>query len=383
VKQLEQGPPFDAPIELRLFGPDLERLRQMGEEARAILAAVAGVTHTRASLGDGQPQVRVETDQIEAGRAGLDRVGIARTLAAHLDGAVGGSLLEATEELPVRVRLAPGERDDAADLASLELLLAGTGAERVWVPIDAFGKVELEREIAAIARRDGERVNTVQGFLVAGLLPRIALEDFQSALDAAGFAPPAGYRAEFGGEDAERDDAVGKLLGAAGVLLVLMVATLVIAFQSFRLAGLVLTVGLASIGLAQGALWFFGWPFGFMAIVGSMGLAGVAINDSIVVLAALRRDPQARTGDVAAHVDVVARATRHVLSTTVTTIAGFTPLLLAGGEFWPPLAIAIAGGVAGATLLALTLVPAVHLLSLRPRGARSDATAPAPQLSPV
>jgi multidrug efflux pump subunit AcrB len=99
-----------------------------------------------------------------------------------------------------------------------------------------------------------------------------------------------------------------------------------------------------------------------MAIIGAMGLIGVAINDSIVVLAAIRADKQARHGDSTAVLNVVMRATRHVVATTLTTIAGFIPLLIGGGGFWPPLAIAIAGGVGGATILALYFAPSAYIL---------------------
>ena len=99
-----------------------------------------------------------------------------------------------------------------------------------------------------------------------------------------------------------------------------------------------------------------------MAIVGTMGLVGVAINDSIVVLAALRENKLARAGDPVAVREVVVRSSRHVLATTFTTIAGFLPLILEGGGFWPPLAITIAGGVTGATLLALVFMPSAYLL---------------------
>ena len=133
-------------------------------------------------------------------------------------------------------------------------------------------------------------------------------------------------------------------------------------------AGIIGGVAVLSVGLALAALWLFGYPFGFMAIVGSMGLVGVAVNDSIVVLAAIRADAKAATGEVEAVRDVVARSTRHVLTTTFTTMAGFTPLLIAGGGFWPPLAVAIAGGVAGATVLGLVLVPSVYVILAR-RGA--------------
>jgi multidrug efflux pump subunit AcrB len=109
-------------------------------------------------------------------------------------------------------------------------------------------------------------------------------------------------------------------------------------------------------------LWLFGFPFGFMAIVGSMGLAGVAINDAIVVLAELRANPESRKGNRVVVRDVVLRSTRHVVATSLTTVAGFVPLVIAGGGFWPPLAITIAGGVGGATLLALYYIPSAYIL---------------------
>ena len=99
-----------------------------------------------------------------------------------------------------------------------------------------------------------------------------------------------------------------------------------------------------------------------MAIIGTMGLVGVAINDSIVVLAALRDDPSAHGGDRDGISRVVLRSTRHVIATSLTTLAGFAPLVLWGGAFWAPLAITIAGGVAGATLLALYFVPSVYVI---------------------
>jgi multidrug efflux pump subunit AcrB len=93
-----------------------------------------------------------------------------------------------------------------------------------------------------------------------------------------------------------------------------------------------------------------------------MGLMGVAINDTIVVLAAIRGDAAAASGDRTAMRNVINRSTRHIVSTSLTTMAGFTPLIIGGGGFWPPLAVAIAGGVGGATILALFFVPCCYLL---------------------
>ena len=165
---------------------------------------------------------------------------------------------------------------------------------------------------------------------------------------------------------------VSNLMADVSLLVAMMLATLVIAFRSFRIPMIVASVGGLSIGLGFASLWAFSFPFGFMAILGSMGLVGVAINDAIVVMAGIRENPAARTGDVDAMAVVVAQRSRHVIATTMTTIAGFTPLVLAGGGFWPPLAIAIAGGVGGATLLALYFVPAVYLLLNPDRGTAAD-----------
>ncbi len=361
VKLLEQGPPFEAPVELHLYGDDLERLRALGEEARRVLAALPDVVQTRATLGGAEAKLRVEVDEEEGRLAGLEPVTVAAQLEHGLVGAPGGSLLEGTERLPVRVRVA-GARGTPRAVESLALFAglpaAADGPPRAAIPVASLAELDLQPRAGTIVRRNGRRVNTVQGFLRAGVLPSTGLAAYRAALEAEGFDLPPGVTAEIGGESQERDRAVGNLLASAGVLLVLMVATLVLGFDSFRQAALIATVGALSVGLALGALWIGGSPFGFMAIVGTMGLIGVAINDAIVVLAAIRDDPRAARGDPAALREVVVRSTRHVVATTLTTMAGFAPLLLAGGEFWRPLALAIAGGVAGATLLALTFVPA-------------------------
>ncbi len=360
AQQIEQGPPFDAPIELHLFGPDLSKLREIGEQYRLILTEMPAITHVRSTLDGGAPKLRLRLDDEAARLAGIDNVGIAGALQLSLDGAPGGSLIEATEELPVRVRLQAEARRDVERIGTLEIPTA-TG----WTNLASLGSLELIPETAAIAHRNRRRVVTTQGFVQAGVLPSQVVAHFVSALDSSGSELPRGYERELGGEAAKRDEAVGNLAGSAALLLVLMAASLVLTFNSFRLAAIVGVVGLLSIGLAILAVALYGAPLGFMTIVGAMGLIGIAINDSIVVLAALRESSGARAGSVDATVAVVRRASRHVLSTSLTTMAGFAPLIIAGGGFWPPLAVAIAGGVAGATVIAVTLVPTAHLLVSR------------------
>ncbi|MDF1742720.1 MAG: efflux RND transporter permease subunit [Gimesia sp.] len=364
VRQLEQGPPFDAPIEVRLFGPDLHQLSELGDELRTILSQTPDVQHHKAELADPLPKLTLNIDEEQARLAGLNHAEISHQLNAALEGALGGSILEETEELPVRIRVPHDQRGSIDAIASLQLIsnTKTSDGQTQFVPLTAIAEVEMSSEIAAISHFNGERMNEVQAYIKAGVLPAKVLMDFQSNLEQSGFELPPGYRLEWGGEASKRNDAVGNLMVNVGVLMVLMVATLVLSFSSFRVAALIGSVGLLSIGLGLGMLWLFGFPFGFMAIVGSMGLAGVAINDAIVVLAELRANPESRTGNRIVVRDVVLRSTRHVVATSLTTVAGFLPLVIAGGGFWPPLAITISGGVGGATLLALYFIPSAYIL---------------------
>ncbi|MEM9009061.1 MAG: efflux RND transporter permease subunit, partial [Cyanobacteria bacterium P01_F01_bin.86] len=346
------------------YGPDLEQLRTLGNELRLILSGLDNVTHTRATLTELSPKLALEVDEAAARRVGLSNGAIASQFSTLLDGQLGGSILEDTEDIPVRVQLPKKERGNLASITSVDLL----SADGTTVPFSAVASINLQPELSTIARIDGERVNTVQAFITAGSLPSTVLAEFQKVLEEQGFALPTGYRLSYGGEADARGSAVGNLLSTVGVLVVLMTATLVLSFNSFALAGLLAVVAVAAVGLAAMALWLFDSLFGFTAILGTLGLIGLAINDSIVVLAALREDPLARKGDAAATRQVVLKATRHVVATTVTTIVGFTPLLMDSTGFWPPLAIAIAGGLGGATLLALYFIPSAHLLLHRPRG---------------
>jgi multidrug efflux pump subunit AcrB len=273
------------------------------------------------------------------------------------------------------VRLANRYRRDLSEITSLDLL--SVSGPRGNLPFSALAKIELKPEVASLPRFNGRRMNEVQAYLEAGILPAQALSELRRELDAGRFQIPLGYELEFGGEAAKRSDAIGNLLASVGVLIVLMIATLVLSLGSFRLTVCIASIGVMSVGLGLLALCVSGQPFGFMAIVGTMGLIGIAINDAIVVLVAIRRDAAARSGDSKAIVDVVMENTRHVLATTLTTIAGFLPLVLSGSAFWAPLAIAIAGGVGGATVLSLFFGPSAYqLMMCRNRCARTEESAP-------
>ncbi len=372
VRGLKQGPPVDAPVELRLVGPDLETLRALGAQARAFLAEVPEITHTRADLLGGAPKLRFTLDEDKVRQAGLTLAGVARQMEAGLRGAVGGSLIEATEEMPVRVRLGEDQRARVAAVESLLIMPPNTAAggsrnDFRGIPLSALGSLELVPADSRIARRNGERVNLVQGFVARGVLPQEALTQVQARLAADPLPLPPGYRLEYGGERDARSETTGNLAASAGLVVTLTVVTLFLTFGSYRLLGVAgLAAGLAA-GLSLLALAIFGYPFGIQALIGTIGSIGVSVNAAIILLTALQQDPAAARGDPAAMREVVTGSARHIVSTTLTTASGFVPLILAGGGFWPPFAMAIAGGVLLSSVVSFYFVPPMYAL-VRDRG---------------
>ena len=355
VRQLEQGPPFNAPVELRIFGPNLDTLKQVGEDIRKVMSETRDITHTRATLQPGTPKIWVKTEESTAALTGLTLVDIAQQLNTTLSGQVNGTVIEATESIPVRVRLANDSRDSLTDLANLNLL-SQQGGEAI--PLTALSELKIEPSRGAIPHRDGMRVNVIEGYIRTNVLPSVVLGRVQSALKEMNYQLPSGYRIEVGGESAERDQAVGKLLASVGVIFTLLITVVVLSFNSFRLSLVIFLSAFQSVGLGLLSVYLFDYAFGFTVIVGLLGLMGLAINAAIVIIAELKSNEDAVQGDINAIVECVQSCTRHISSTTITTVGGFLPLILAGGGFWPPFAIAIAGGTVLTTLLSFYFVPA-------------------------
>lgn len=360
----EQGPPTNAPIEVRVLGPDLDVLRNLGEQLRLLLSGIEDVTYTRASLSVSEPKLVFAPNENAAAAAGLSTGQIPGLLASALVGVPAGSVQEANTKLDIRVRLANANRDKVSDIRSLPMPTANANSiltsNRNGIPLDQLGTWSLQPAATTINRYQGERLTVVQAYLIPFTLPATVMGKFEQRLAASDFAVPQGYRLEIGGEAEERSRSVGNLLSIFAFFAVAMIAVVVLSLNSFRQAALIAFVGFLSVGLALFGLRLFGWPLGYTALIGTLGMVGLAINGAIIVLSALKADPAAQSGDVEGSADVVVDATRHIISTTVTTIGGFVPLILFGGTFWPPLATAIAGGVGGSAILALYTVPAVY-----------------------
>lgn len=357
VTLMEQGTPPVAPIEFRIYGPSLEQLAILGEQARNVMMTVPGIIQTRSLLDAGGPEFGIQLRQHDAESTTMNDEMLAMQMRDMLDGVSLVTMSEEIEEIPIRVRVKDGHVSSPERVLSLPVL----SPQRQIVPVGSIADWSIESQLFNVPHRNSSRCNIVYGYAAAGELPIVLEQQFKSALDSDGFALPLGFRSDFGGISQERDSALGNLFAFAAAICVLMVSVLVLTFRSFRQAGIILIVAILSIGLGLLSLWLFGFPIGIVAIIGLLGMMGLAINDSIVVLIDAK-ESKLRGESLAVS---VSHSTRHILTTSLTTVAGVLPLILAGGDFWPPMMIVIAGGVVGATLLALAFTPAAFLIIRR------------------
>lgn len=356
VKKLEQGPPFNAPIELRVFGPNLSMLTEIGQMLRIKLIEHPLVTHTRTTVETGSAKVVLTASENELSHSGIKLTDIATLLQSQFEGVVVASVLEQTETIPVRLRVSQSQNSTLEAIQNTQFM----GSQPLL--LSAFASAHLVPSHSTVHRRNGERVNVVEGFLVSDVLPAVVLNDLKAYIAEKQATLPSGYRIEIGGESQQRNEAVGRLLGQVGIIVVLLFSVLVVSFNSFRITGIILLSAVQSAFLGILSVYIAGYPFGFTVIIALLGVMGLAINAAIVILSELRSDESERELKIDDQM-IIARVMtcgRHISSTTITTVGGFLPLVLAGGGFWPPFAVAIAGGTALTTLLSFFFVPAMY-----------------------
>jgi len=375
MRPLKQGPGTDAPIEVLIYGEDPEALRAVGEDIRLRLSQHPDIVHSQADIMGGFPQILFRLDEDKVRLAGLSLQDVAQQIRAATNGVPGGSLVEGPEELPVMVRLPLDRRDDADDLASLNVLPPGAAPGTAGIPLSALGRFEIVPAQDTLARRGGERINTVRGYTAYGVLPEEVVTRLRAGIEADPPAMPAGFRIDWGGESDARDETIGNLVATLFLVIAASIATIVFTFNSWRLSAATAVVAILAIGLSLLALAVFQYPFSIVAVIGVIGGIGVSINAAIILLTALQDDPAAVSGDLDATQAVVLRSSRHILSTTITTFGGFLPLLLAGGGFWPPFAMAIAGGVLLSSIVSFYFVPAAFVVLMGRRAERQAAVA--------
>jgi multidrug efflux pump subunit AcrB len=383
VREFGSGPPIQAPLEVRVLGPDLAVLQEIGDEVRGIIATIPNVTHTRTSLKSGRPQITVNAREDDVSTTGLTLSDIESQLQALTNGITTSFLIEETQQVPIRLIAERARRQDIASIADMNLIGINQELEQdrsfADIPVSAVADVELGTKVGSISHFNNERMNKIQAYLDFGVLPEVAFKALQERIAERNFQVPPGYKLQFGGESEKRNEAVGKLFGTAGMLVVMMILAIVLTFNSFRMALVTFAAAVQAGGLGLFSLWFFNYPLSFVVIFGLMGLVGLAINAAIVILSELRGIDAARAGDPEAVVHGVMKTGRHIFSTTLTTVGGFMPLILAGGAFWPPFAVAIAGGAFLSMIVSFYFAPAAFLWLTRrrpvtaPRGSTAKA----------
>tara|TARA_Y100000296_G_scaffold17791_1_gene21039 strand:- start:4414 stop:7560 length:3147 start_codon:yes stop_codon:yes gene_type:complete len=358
VRAFGQGPPIAAPVEVEIFGPDLNILNDLGDKVRMLMSQVDGISQSITSISMGEPELKINAQSDNLSYLGLTLSELANQMQINFSGITGGSVLESTEEIPVRVRLDEAYRQNVTGVDAMPIPVSGDNAIS-WSPLAAVTNLTLQPATSSITRVDGERLNRIQAFLLPGVPAIDASNQLRDLLESK-LKLPEGYRIHLAGDADEQQQALGKLATYAPVLLVLMITTLILTFTSLRMAGVIALVAILSVGLGMFSLWISGLPVGFNPLLGCAGLIGVAINGSIVVIAAINANPKAKQGDTKAIVEETMSCSRHILSTTFTTVGGLIPLLLfSEGSFWPPLAVVLAGGVGFSVILSLVFTPTI------------------------
>ncbi|MGB2265064.1 MAG: efflux RND transporter permease subunit, partial [Glaciecola sp.] len=326
VKPFGQGPPIPAPVEVDVYGPDLAILEKIGKDIRLIMSETPGISQSIASINISEPELIIDTTRELASNSGLNLSELSGQLQLALKGQNGGSIVEQTEEIPIQVRLGNEQRRDLINLAALPLAATGYDPANAWLPLSSIGEFTLKPAIAGITRKDSERVNRVQAWLLQGVPPVDVSNQIRLAL--ADYPLPAGYRVKMAGDADKQQEAIGQLATYAPVLVVMIITTLILTFKSVRFAAVIGSVMILSIGLGMLSLWLSGYAIGFNPILGCAGLVGVAINGSIVVIAAINGNAKALSGDTEEIIKETMSCSRHILSTTFTTVGGLIPLLL-------------------------------------------------------
>ncbi len=363
VRPLSNGPPAWPPVEVRLSGRDTDVLFDLVDQVKAKMREIPGTKLIDDDWGARSKKLLVQVDGPRARRAGVSNQDVAISLQTFLEGLETTEYREGDQLIPVTLRSVVAERHDVDKLETLNIYSQSTGSS---VPLKQVADVEVAWEPAQVKRRNRLRTVAVECAVDPGttaaevdavLLPWLEQQ-------AKGWDP--GYSFEIGGENESSGEAsasIGAKLPVAGLIIVML---LVAQFNSFRRPLIILiTIPLGVIGVVVGLLVARSY-FGFMTLLGIISLAGIVINNAIVLLDRIRIEIDDNgLAPRQAILESAQKRLRPILLTTCTTIGGMVPLWLGGGAMWEPMAITIIFGLAFATMLTLGVVPILYSLFFR------------------
>ena len=359
LKPLQIATPIAAPVEIRVSGPDDDVLFDIAARVKAALRATAGARNVTDDWGPRSKKLVVAVDQLRARRAGVSSQDVAISLQTALSGLETTQYRESDSVVPVMLRSTMANRVDMTRLENLNVHSQATGRT---VPLLQVADTEVVWEPSTVRRRDRIRTVTVASDVEPGLTPTDVVTALRPWLDEQQAEWPLGFRYEFGGEEEgsiEANRSIIEKLPVGGVIILLL---LVAQFNSLRRTAIVLlTIPLGFIGVVVGLI-VAQSHFGFMALLGTVALAGIVVNNAIVLIDRIGIEMRSGLDPQRAVVGAAQRRLRPILLTTATTVAGLLPLWLAGGSMWEPMAVAIIFGLVFATLLTLGLVPILYSL---------------------
>ena len=355
VDKFDSGPPVNAAIEYSIIGPDISILRALGKKLELIVRGAPDVFLTDSELSTPATNLEFRFNEPNLVMNSLSGEFFINELAIASEGAVIGTMLDGNKEVPIRLR---GFSQDLIESTQFLSIPAKDGFDYS----SSYGDFEVTTQSNMVSRDAGKRQNQVKAWIWSGSLPSDTENYLKDKVKVFEDQLPPGYILETGGEAESRARSQSQMFNSVILFFILIVIALVSALNSFRQAGLILSVAFWCTGLAFMGLTIGQANFGFIGLVGAIGLAGLSINDSIVVLSHIKEANANSPLDKEGLVDVVIRSTRHVITTSATTIGGFLPLLITS-IFFQPLAWAMAGGVIGSAIIALFYIPAWYAIS--------------------
>ena len=356
VDSFQTGPPVFSDIQYSIIGDDENVLRTIGSELELIINDAPDVSHTKSLAGYSNTNIEFEFNSSNVSLSGKNTELLVNELYAENNGIVVSSMLDSNKEIPIRVK---GIRE-SSDIIGNTGYLSIPAKDGIDF-IGNYGQATINKTSSYVTRRNSQRVNQVEGWIWTGTLPHKTEQYLEEKFNEFESNLPPGYSIIVGGEAESRGQSQSQIYSSAIIYLLLITFGLVFALNSFRQTLLILSVAIFSIGLSFLGLKLGQQNYGFIGTVGALGLIGLSINDSIIVLSHIKEKANQVSMTKSDLIEVVIRSTRHIITTSLTTLGGFLPLIFAN-IFFRPLAWAMSIGVLGATMTALLYIPAMFIL---------------------
>ena len=361
-RKIENGSPIANPVEIRLSGSDMSVLMGLVDELKDKMRSTNGLKAISDDWGLPIKKLQIKINQTRARRAGVSSKDIASSLQTGLSGLELTKYREGDELIPVTLRSIAGDRQDIGKLEAMVVYSQATGKS---VPLKQVADIEVVWESAQILRRDRLK-SVVVGAQIEGITATEGFNEIVPWLEEQKRNWPYGYDYALGGEAESSGKANQSIAEKMPIAVFIIVILLIGQFNSIRKSAIVLsTIPLGFIGVVAGLLVGQSF-FGFMTLLGIISLAGIVINNAIVLLERIKIEldltPDA---PVQAVIFAAQQRMRPILLTTATTVLGLIPLYLGGGEMWEPMALSIMGGLLFSTILTLGVIPVLYALLYR------------------